>query len=295
MSRSPVPRVAAYTAYVAVALALVAVGVLALAPAGCREPEPASSADSLVKSPGASAATTGSTAAQGSPSWHPAVQPPTAPKPSSHPATPRSLVDHGARGGRKIVAIVFQMEAAPGEPGGVDQDILDTLRTDNVRATFFMAGIWVQAHPGAAKQIASDSNFEVGNGGYSSEYLSRMSPDLIKQRTRRAQQIIGSLAGANPVVYRNAQTRYTGAAVGALASIGLRPIAGDIDLTSVDPKLSAQGIADAALHHVQTGSIVVMRGDTNDPRQVRALVFLLGGLKRAGYDDVTVSQLIGLQ
>ena len=38
-----------------------------------------------------------------------------------------------------------------------------------------------------------------------------------------------------------------------------------------------------------------MRADTNDPRQVRALVFLLGGLKRAGYEDVTMSQLIGLQ
>ena len=158
-----------------------------------------------------------------------------------------------------------------------------------------MAALWAQAHSDVAREIAADPAFEIGNGGYSTEYLTKMSPALIEERTRRAQQVIQAITGDRPSVYRAAQAGYSAHSVAALAAAGVRPVSGDIDLTAMAPKLSASGIANAALGRVQPGSIIVLRGDGSDSRQVRALVFIVGGLKRAGYEDVTVSQLIGFE
>jgi peptidoglycan/xylan/chitin deacetylase (PgdA/CDA1 family) len=186
------------------------------------------------------------------------------------------------------------MTAVPGQPGGVDQDILDTLSVDQVRSTVFMAALWAQANQQAAAKIGKDPLLEVGNGGYSSEYLKKLNPAVIKERTARAQQAIHAVTGVKPKLYRDAQTGYTPQAIAAIAAAGVRPVSGDIDLTHPKPNLSAQAIARQALAKVHNGSIIVLRGDTKDSRIVRALVFILGGLKRAGYEDVTVSQLIGL-
>ena len=273
-------------ACVIVACVLAAVAALV---AGCSEQQAASSADRLVNGAGAQTPPSGSLAAPAA-----ATRPLATTQPAKQSGKP-SLFEHGVTTGRKIVAIAFQLGASPGQPGGVNRDVLDTLNTDGVHATFFMAALWAQAHPDAAKQIAGVPAFEVGNGGYSSEYLSRMSAAVIEERTRKAQQVIQATTGEKPQVYRTAQTGYTPASITAIAAAGVRPVSGDIDLTAPKAKLSASGIANDALSRVRTGSIIVIRGDTSDPRLVKALVFLLGGLKRAGYEDATVSQLIGLQ
>jgi peptidoglycan/xylan/chitin deacetylase (PgdA/CDA1 family) len=267
------------SATVALVLSL-AIVVLSLS--GCGESGAAPSADELFRS-GSSAAqapqTTPSSALTGKRS-------PTAPA-----SVPSVLVKHGNRKGRKVVAIAFQLRAVPGKPGGVDRALLEALATDDATATFFMAGLWAQAHHDVAAQIAHSPRFEIGNGGYSTELLRKLPGSVTRERTQLAQEAIRAATGLTPRVYRDAQVGYDTKSIDAIAGLGLRPVSGDIDLTAVNPQLSTVAMSQLALSVVKPGSIIVLTGDGADSRVQRVLVRLLGGLKRQGYDLVTVSAL----
>lgn len=270
------------TLSVTVAL-LLALAVVACSLSGCGESGAAPSADELFRSGGSAAQappTTPSTALTGKRS-------PTAPA-----SVPSVLVKHGDRKGRKVVAIAFQLRAAPGKPGGVDRSLLDALATDDATATFFMAGLWAQAHHDVAAQIAQSPRFEIGNGGYSIELLRKLPGSVTRERTQLAQEAIRTATGVTPRVYRDAQVAYDTKSIDAIAGLGLRPVSGDIDLTAVNPRVSAVAMSQLALSVVKPGSIIVLTGDGADSRVQSVLVRLLGGLTRQGYDLVTVSVLV---
>jgi peptidoglycan/xylan/chitin deacetylase (PgdA/CDA1 family) len=267
-----------------VLFALVGVTVAACAIYGalrsCQEPQAATSIDELRLSQDQQA-----TQPKGSPSAGPE---------SSNPRPARSvppvLLKRG-EGTRKVVAIAFQLRAAPGAPGGVDRQLLDALRTDEATATFFMAGLWAQAHADVAAQLARMPQIEIGDGGYSAEYLRRLPADVIRTRTRLAQDAIRSATGVTPKVYRDAEVAYDTKSIYAISSLGLKPVSGDIDLTKVRPGTSEVAMSQSVLTRVRPGSIVVLPGDGSDPRAARVFVRLLGGLARQGYTLVTVSDL----
>lgn len=54
-----------------------------------------------------------------------------------------------------------------GGPGGnaVDQDLIDVLQKTGTPATFFLNFRWIQANPGAAKSLAENPLFGIGNHG----------------------------------------------------------------------------------------------------------------------------------
>jgi peptidoglycan/xylan/chitin deacetylase (PgdA/CDA1 family) len=268
-----------------VAILAVSVGIIATLAACGGEQQPVTSADKLLARAGVSGEQPAVAAQQPPP-------PPTGRRNATAPKAVRAkLLKSGSRRGPKVVAIAFQLRATPGNPGGVDPTLLNALRTDEATATFFMAGLWAEANPRAAAEIARLSGVEIGNGGYSSEYLRRLPVEVTRVRTQLAQESIRKATGSVPRVYRNAQGGYTSQSTSAIARLGLRPVSGDVDLTAASSGLSAAGVAQAGLAKVLPGSIIILPGDGADSRTVGVLIRLLAGLKRRGFELVTVSAL----
>ncbi len=65
--------------------------------------------------------------------------------------------------GKKLVALTFDLCEQPGEIAGYDGAIIDYLRRENVRATFFAGGKWMRSHEVRAQQLMADPLFEIGN------------------------------------------------------------------------------------------------------------------------------------
>jgi peptidoglycan-N-acetylglucosamine deacetylase len=65
--------------------------------------------------------------------------------------------------GRKLVALTFDLCEGPHEVTGYHGEIVDILRANDVKATFFMGGKWMMNHRQRAEQLMSDRRFEVGN------------------------------------------------------------------------------------------------------------------------------------
>jgi peptidoglycan/xylan/chitin deacetylase (PgdA/CDA1 family) len=67
-------------------------------------------------------------------------------------------------GGSRRIALTFDCCGGPGG-NGVDQELIDTLQRTRTPATFFLNFRWIQANPRAAKSLANNPLFEIGNHG----------------------------------------------------------------------------------------------------------------------------------
>jgi hypothetical protein len=90
----------------------------------------------------------------------------------------------------KLLALTFDLCELPDEITGYDGMIVDFLRANKIKATFFAGGKWLLTHRSRAEQLIADPLFEIGNHTW-------------EHRNLRILDDAGSLAEIN-----NAQSAY---------------------------------------------------------------------------------------
>ena len=68
--------------------------------------------------------------------------------------------------GEKLIALTFDLCETDGDVAGYDGRIVDLLRAQGVKATFFAGGKWMETHQERAEQLMADPNFEIGSHGF---------------------------------------------------------------------------------------------------------------------------------
>ncbi len=173
--------------------------------------------------------------------------------------------------------------------------ILEILRAENLKATFFMLGRQVELFPEIARSVAADGH-EIGNHSYSHPIYLFRSPSETKLQLQRAQDIIAVVTGQSPGFARPPCGVRTPAYFAAARRLGLRTVQWDV--TGYDWKdRSPQEIAEAVLRSAKPGSIILLHdGDSAGKRDrsatVAALPLILDGLKRSGLRVVPMPQLL---
>ena len=87
------------------------------------------------------------------------------------PATPIATELRGSiRGvtlplGEKLIALTFDLCEENGYVSGYDGRVVDLLRAQGIKATFFAGGKWMETHPERAQQLIADPLFEIGSHG----------------------------------------------------------------------------------------------------------------------------------
>ncbi|WAH39784.1 polysaccharide deacetylase family protein [Alicyclobacillus fastidiosus] len=79
--------------------------------------------------------------------------------------------------------------------------ILDTLRGENVKATFFVLGSRAEQSPNILRRIHNDGH-EIGNHGYYHTFIVRKPQDWVKQDIIRTDTAIHAVCGVKPKYYR---------------------------------------------------------------------------------------------
>ena len=75
----------------------------------------------------------------------------------------------------KLIALTFDLCETDGDVAGYDGRIVDLLRAQGIKATFFAGGKWMETHKERAEQLIADPNFEIGSHGLRHFDLSRTS------------------------------------------------------------------------------------------------------------------------
>ena len=102
--------------------------------------------------------------------------------------------------------------------------LLELLAASEARATFFVLGPVAEEHPGLLKEIAA-AGHEIGCHGWSHDLLYTMTPERLRDETRRAMDAIGDRTGRAVTAYRAAYFSITRASYWALeelAALGIR-------------------------------------------------------------------------
>ena len=166
--------------------------------------------------------------------------------------------------------------------------ILSTLASGHVHATFFLGGAWAAANPTLVRQMVRDG-MAVENHGYAHRHSNQLSFDENLNEITRAARAI-QLAGApRPMLYAPPYGEFNGTVLAAADVLHNRVILWTIDTIDWRPTSDAATITRRVLAKAQAGAIVLMHPTS---RTAAALAGILTGLHQAGYHLLTVPQLL---
>jgi peptidoglycan/xylan/chitin deacetylase (PgdA/CDA1 family) len=221
--------------------------------------------------------------------------------------------------GHKLIALTFDLCEQPSEIAGYQGGIVDLLRQNQIKATFFMGGKWMLSHRERTQQLMTDPLFEVANHSWEHRNLRQLTGRALVDEIRNAQlayeQVRDELgakqcvratpprSASSPAPTAEQAPKRLGlmrfpygacspAALSEVAQQGLLPIQWDI--SSGDPTfgVSARMIEQQVLANVQPGSIVLFHANGRGWHTEGALPGIIAALKAQGYSFVTVSELM---
>jgi len=182
---------------------------------------------------------------------------------------------------------------ADAEPGlrWYDPELLDYLRQERVKATFFVTGLFAEVYPDVVRTLASDPLFEIGNHSYAHAAfaapcygLRLLSTDAEKLADiARAQEVLTRITGRTPTIFR-----YPGLCRSAHDDQLVRQSGLEIDrptVTSGDAfNPDAEAIVREVRSRVRGGATILFHvGGPNAPATPRAVRELVPALRARGY------------
>lgn len=186
----------------------------------------------------------------------------------------------------KKVAITFD------SAWGADKtkSIVDLVKENNINATFFLVGFWVEEYPDMVKYIY-DNGLEIGTHSNTHPDLTTLSSDNIRLELSTSINLIENIIGEGKVkLFRAPYGAYNNNLLTiAEQDFGLKTIQWNID--TLDWKgLSGVEICNRVMNKLVSGSIILCHN--NSDHILEALPLIITSVKNAGYDIVSVGELI---
>jgi peptidoglycan-N-acetylglucosamine deacetylase len=194
----------------------------------------------------------------------------------------------------KVVALTF--DDGPNEP--FTSQIAGYLASEHVHATFFQVGRCVERFPGSPAALVRQGHV-VGNHSYSHRLSRCMRPAAQRAETLRTQQILTSVLGRTPALYRPPWLLRTPSLLRLLRREGLRAVSGTFCHPGEIFQPAPERIARQVLRKTRPGSIMIFH-DGFDSRggfrghTAAAVELAVDALRQKGFRFVTVDELLGV-
>jgi peptidoglycan/xylan/chitin deacetylase (PgdA/CDA1 family) len=224
-------------------------------------------------------------------SVQPQPQPQPQPRPDSQPlpASKPEPVKESVSQAYKKIALTFD----DGPDNKYTPLILDILKKNKVKATFFVVGIQVNKHPEILRRIHEEGH-AIGNHTWDHADLSKLSSERIGQEIKDTDALIETIIGERPSMVRAPY----GAVSDKLDKV-MENLKRPLISWNVDPKDWAGTSSANMLHniksHVKSDSIILLHSfggkHGNLDNTIEALPKLIAFLKEEGYQMVTVPEL----
>jgi peptidoglycan/xylan/chitin deacetylase (PgdA/CDA1 family) len=172
--------------------------------------------------------------------------------------------------------------------------ILETLKEEKVKATFFILGKYAYMFPDIVRQIAADEH-EIGNHSFYHPSFTSITSISATQEIGYTESAVEWAIGRSiemryfrfPYGARNNATRYRA------ASLGYQSVFWDIDPRGWDPEKTSQDIVNHVKTTAHSGGIIIMHcGSWNDANALKEVIQELRnlGIKPGTVTDVLTEQ-----
>lgn len=172
-------------------------------------------------------------------------------------------------------------------------EVLAILREKEVKATFFVTGLWTEKNIDIARRIVAEGH-ELGNHSYSHTSLVLKGLALIREEIERTDAAIRNAGHQGNIYFRPPYGKKLFMLPWYLTRSNRTTV-----MWSVEPELYREVAKDAnritthVLEHVQPGAIILMHLMYDSRRESRkALPLIIDSLRERGYEFLTISELI---
>lgn len=204
------------------------------------------------------------------------------------PQKPAITVAAPSNGSRPLVALTFD-----DGPGPYTERLLDILKEQGVKATFFMLGNRISRYPDLVKRMEAEGH-TLGNHSYDHAYLSGKSSATVSANLENCNKQIRNLVGHNAAVVRFPYGAADQTAKNAAAAVDMPVIYWSVD--TLDWKYrNVDSILNISFGKsgIRDGSIVLMHDIHKST--VDAMPEMIKRLKAQNYQFVTVPELLTLR
>ena len=207
---------------------------------------------------------------------------------------PKEAVPAGGSGGSRPI---YEVADSSGKVGisfdaswGAEHtgDILDTLDSHGVKATFFLVNIWLEEYPDKAREIALRGH-EIGMHSATHPQCSKLTDEQFIDELQSNREKIIATTGYTPSLFRPPFGDYNDTVVELTRKMGCECIQWSVD--SLDWKdLSADEIYKRVTKDIHSGDIILFHN--NGLHTAEALPEILRYLSDNGLRAVPISQML---
>jgi peptidoglycan/xylan/chitin deacetylase (PgdA/CDA1 family) len=185
----------------------------------------------------------------------------------------------------RCVALTFDDGPSP-----YTDRLLQILKDNDAKATFFMIGNKVAANPAGAKRVA-EAGMEIGNHTWEHPNMTTIPPEDIPSQLSKANDAITAATGQTPKLFRTAGGLINDDVLAAAKQQGLADINWDVIPFDWMNDANTGATRYMLMTQIKPGSVVLFH-DTYSST-VDVVYQFIPVLKANGYHLVTVTQLLG--
>lgn len=212
--------------------------------------------------------------------------------PGHHPAVTRPApVIKSVLTTKKVVALTFD----DGPTRTWTPKVLQVLKENHVKATFFVIGSHATQRPEILQQEINDK-MEIGSHGFAHLTLRHQSEAKVTQEVQQNEALLTSLGVKKPTLYRLPGGNSDPTALKVLGHMGYKVIGWSVDTRDWRRRYSADQLAEKVTKTVQPGAIIIFHdGPNSSQATVDAVKRIIPELKHEGYQFDTVGQMLKLE
>jgi peptidoglycan/xylan/chitin deacetylase (PgdA/CDA1 family) len=189
------------------------------------------------------------------------------------------------------VALTFDACATKKGWYGFDRDVFEILKREQVPATVFVSGLWVETHPEAMADLTGDPLIEFGDHSYDHPHMTKLAPAQVGEEIDETEAAL-SRYGRRSVAFRPPFGDWNSHVIELVREHQLPTVTWDV--VSGDPSAHATtaGIVKAVLTQARPGSIIIFHINGRGWKTHEALPEVLAGLRQRGFKLVSLSELL---
>ena len=167
-------------------------------------------------------------------------------------------------------------------------DILETLRNNEVKITFFMVGDWVEKNPEAVKKIYEEGH-EIGNHSNTHPHVNNLTYEQNLEEIEKCSQKIEQITGKKPILYRAPYGEYNDTVIKSAFENEYYAVQWNKDTLDYQA-LTGEQMWKRIGNDLENGDIILSHNGTAHTSD--SLDFLIKNIKEKGFEIVKVSDLI---
>ena len=189
------------------------------------------------------------------------------------------------------VAITFDACATKKGWYGFDRDVFDILKREQVPATIFVSGRWVDTHPEAMGDLTGDPLIEFGDHSYDHPHMTQLPAGRVADEIDQTEAALGRY-GRHSVAFRPPFGDWNRRVIDIVHGKNLPIVTWDV--VSGDPSLrtTTAAMIREVVGHARTGSIIIFHINGRGWKTHEALPAILSGLRERGFRFVPLSELM---